>query len=83
MTALNVYFIMTNRYGKTELVTPMDNGCIVAGVTRQSILALSNQIKRETGIEVVERNVSIHEVLNAYNEQRLIEVISSSTASHI
>lgn len=40
MTVLNVFFIINNRYGKTQMITPPDMGCILPGVTRNSILEL-------------------------------------------
>lgn len=43
MSILNVFFVMeNNRTGQIELVTPPDNGCIVAGVPRNSILDLAS-----------------------------------------
>lgn len=83
LTILNIFFIVVNRYGQYELITPVDNGCIVAGGTRNSILELANQIFEETGMVVIERQISIHEILSANDEGRLIEVIGCSTPSHI
>jgi hypothetical protein len=37
----------------------------------------------EKKIKVVERQISIHEVINSYNEGRLIEVFGVSTSSMI
>lgn len=83
MTVLNVLFIIKNRYGKLVCVTPPDNGCILSGNIRTSIIELAPQIFNETGVEVKERPVSIHELISAYYEDRIVEVIGSSTSSHI
>ena len=83
MTILNVFFVIMDRYGVLKLYTPLDNGCIMAGVTRNAILELKDEIEKDTGLKVAEKNVSIHEVIQAYKEERLIEVIGASTSSHI
>ena len=68
-----------SRYGHVELVTPPDDGCILNGVTRQTILDMKDQIKKDFNIDVVERQISIHEVYNAYLEERLISMFGAST----
>ena len=83
MTILNVFFLMVNRYGKLELVTPEDNGCILPCPIRNTILELKDEIEKETGMTPIERPVSIHEIINANNEGRLIEMIGCSTPSFI
>jgi branched-chain amino acid aminotransferase len=83
MTILNVFFVYKDRYGKLILSTPLDNGCILPNTIRNSILELSDKIKEDTGLNVMERYISIHEVLNAAAEGRLIEVIGCSTSSFI
>jgi branched-chain amino acid aminotransferase len=83
MTVYNVFFVVKNRYGTLKLYTPMDNGCIVSGVTRQSIIDLKDKIQAESGMHLAEKNISIHEILQAYQEDRLLEVIGVSTSSHI
>ena len=83
MTILNTMFVLKDRYGKLKLVTPPDNGCILRGVTTQSILELHEQIYADTGMDIEERPISIHELINAHYESRLIEAIGCSTSSHI
>ncbi|MFN9901415.1 MAG: branched chain amino acid aminotransferase, partial [bacterium] len=83
MTILNVFFVLYNRYGQIELATPMDNGCILPNTIRNSILELEQQIKKDKGLKVIERDISIHEIINANKEGRLIEVIGCSTSSFI
>lgn len=64
MTILNVFFVIKNDSdGSIELITPPNNGCIVAGVPRNSILDLASQIKDKTGMHVVERPITIHELI--------------------
>lgn len=64
-------------------MTPPDNGCIIAGVITNSIMALNERILAETGMIIEERPISIHELVSAYKEGRLIEAIGCSTSSHI
>ena len=83
MTILNVFFVLQDRYGVLKCYTPMDNGCILSGVTRETIIDLRDQIKKDTGMVVEEKMLSIHEIMQAHAENRLVEVIGASTASHI
>ena len=83
LTILNIFFVYKDRYGKLILSTPVDNGCILPNTIRNSILELSSQIEKETGLSVEERQISIHEMINAHREGRLIEVIGCSTSSFI
>ena len=83
MTILNVFFVIKNRYGYLKLYTPLDNGCILSGMTRQSIIEMRAQIAQNTGMELVERQISIHEILEANKEGRLIEAFGTSTSSGV
>ena len=83
MTVLNTFFIIKNRYGVDELVTPDDNGCILPGTIRNSIIELAPQIEADTGLKVCERAVSIHELIGAAREERLVEAFGASTPSFI
>lgn len=44
---------------------------------------MKDRIKQDKGIEVTERPISIHEIINANSEGRLVEVIGTSTPSFI
>ena len=68
-----------SRYGHIELLTPPDDGCILNGVTRQTILDLKEDIKKQFDINVEERQVSIHELINSDKEGRLLSVFGAST----
>jgi len=63
LTNFNVFFVIKNRYGELKLYTPPDNGCIFNGVPRQSIIDLKDKIEQESGMQVLEKNISIHEVI--------------------
>jgi branched-chain amino acid aminotransferase len=79
--AMNVFFIMKTKDGKTEVVTPpLSRGDILPGVTRRSILDLA----RETGDFVVsERAINMGEVHEAWKEGRLLEAFGAGTAAII
>jgi branched-chain amino acid aminotransferase len=83
MTVLNVFTYWKSRYGKLELVTPPNDGCIFNGTVRQSIIELADEIEREKGVKVVEKQISIHEIINAYKEERLFEFFGGATSSNI
>lgn len=61
-----------------ELVTPPDDSCISIGVTRSSILDMREGIEKKFGVKVVERQISIQEVINAHREGRLFEMFGAA-----
>jgi len=62
-----------------ELITPPLGGSILAGLTRDSVIKLADS----WGIDVVERKISIDEVLEANDKGRLQEVFGTGTAAVI
>ena len=70
--AMNMMFIIDG-----VLTTPMLNGSILAGITRDSVLTLA----RDMGMSVEERRVSIKEVFDAGHEGRLDEAFGTGTAA--
>lgn len=76
------FFIVWNRKsdGKKELVTaPLDDKTILAGVIRQCCLDLARERLSEE-LEVTERKFSIKEVIEASEEDRLLESFVAGTA---
>ena len=72
---MNVFFIIGNR-----AITPsLDEGTILEGVTRDSAIT----ILRGMGLTVEERNISIEEVIRAYESGKLLEVFGTGTAATI
>ena len=55
MTILNVFVYWKSRMGELEIITPSDDGCIFNGTTRRSILEMKDKIKKEKGINLIER----------------------------
>ncbi|KAI2640136.1 branched-chain-amino-acid aminotransferase [Xylaria nigripes] len=78
--ASNFFVVWKTREGKTQLVTaPLDDRLILAGVTRDSVLALAKE-RLSDEVEVVERKYTIDEVMEASSEGRLVESFASGTA---
>lgn len=72
---MNVFFIIDNK-----AITPdLKEGTILAGVTRQSVIALLQQ----AGLEVEERPLSLDEVIAAHKAGELKEVFGTGTAATI
>lgn len=72
---MNVFFIIGNK-----AITPdLTNGTILAGVTRQSVITLL----QEMGFEVVEGQLSVDDLMDAYKAGVLYEVFGSGTAATI
>lgn len=72
--SMNIFFVIND-----ELVTPELTGSILPGITRDSVLSLA----KSWGINVVERKVSIDEILSAHGEGTLQEIFGSGTAAVI
>ena len=70
--SMNIFFVI----GDT-LVTPVLNGSILPGVTRDSVLAMA----RHWGIPTEERKISIDEVVAAHDAGDLKEIFGSGTAA--
>ncbi|MEO6456195.1 MAG: branched-chain amino acid aminotransferase [Ginsengibacter sp.] len=72
---MNVFFII----GDTAYTPGLESGTILAGVTRESVITLL----QEAGLKVIERSLSIDDVVNAYKEDKLFEVFGTGTAATI
>jgi branched-chain amino acid aminotransferase len=83
MTVINVFAVIKSRYGTLELITPPNDGCIFNGSVRQSILALAEEIQRDTGAKVVERQLSVHEMVSAAHEGRFMEFFGAATSCNV
>jgi branched-chain amino acid aminotransferase len=71
---MNVFFVLGDK-----VVTPNLGGCILAGVTRMSIIKLL----QEKGITIEERPLSIDEIEEASRNGQLNEVFGAGTAAVI
>ncbi len=72
--SMNIFFVIND-----ELITPMLNGSILPGITRDSVIALAKHWK----IKVSERKISIDEVIDAHRSGKLQEIFGSGTAAVI
>ncbi|KAI2618170.1 branched-chain amino acid aminotransferase II [Hypoxylon sp. NC1633] len=81
--ASNFFVVWKSKEGKTQLITaPLDDRLILPGVTRRSVLQLARERFSRSGdeIEVVERQYTIQEVMDAHSEGRLLESFAAGTA---
>jgi branched-chain amino acid aminotransferase len=78
--AMNVFFLFEKEGGgRRELVTPpLTRGDILPGVTRQSILELTETWGE---FDVVERSITMSEIRNASADGRLLEAFGAGTAA--
>jgi branched-chain amino acid aminotransferase len=72
---MNIFFII----GNTAITPDLNEGTILAGVTRNSTMVLL----QEMGFQVEERAISIDDVIAAYNAGILYEVFGTGTAATI
>jgi branched-chain amino acid aminotransferase len=71
---MNIFFVFND-----EIVTPPTSGTILKGITRASTI---EYLKAE-GKNVVERDLSIDEVLQKYQSGELVEIFGTGTAALI
>ena len=72
--AMNIFFKIDGK-----VITPMLNGSILPGITRNSVL----QICRDWGLPTEERKISVDELIQAQKEGKLEEVFGTGTAAVI
>ena len=72
--AMNIFFKIDGK-----IVTPMLNGSILPGVTRNSVIALCKKM----GYEVEERRISAEELIDAQKSGKLEECFGTGTAAVI
>jgi len=86
---MNLFAVIKDKDGITELITPPLDGMILPGVTRDSVLALARNhasgVKRLRGlpdvIKVSERPINMGEIIQSSKEGRLIELFGTGTAA--
>ena len=71
---MNVFFVIDG-----EVITPMLEGSILPGVTRDSVITLL----RDLGYKVTERRVDVDELFEAHKAGKLDEVFGTGTAAVI
>lgn len=71
---MNVFFKIGD-----EVITPELNGSILAGATRDCVI----QLLQKWNVPVIQRKISIEEVLSAHQSGKLQEVFGSGTAAVI
>jgi len=77
--AMNLFILMKNEEGETELVTPpLSSGVILPGVTRRSIIEMCSTWDN---LKVSERKITMGEVMQANEDGRLMEMFGSGTAA--
>ncbi len=69
---MNIFFVIGD-----EVITPNLDGAILAGITRDCIITLL----KDKGYKVVERPITIDEVVEAYDNGKLKEVFGTGTAA--
>ncbi len=72
--AMNIFFKIDGK-----IVTPMLNGSILPGITRNSVI----EVCKSWGYEVEERRISVEELLDAQKSGRLEECFGTGTAAVI
>ncbi|MDQ2753524.1 MAG: branched-chain amino acid aminotransferase [Bacteroidota bacterium] len=72
---MNVFFVIDN----VAITPPLHEGTILAGITRDSAI----QILNDMGLEVEERNISIDELIAAYEAGKYIEAFGTGTAATV
>ena len=71
--SMNIFFVI----GDTVITPSLHEGTILAGITRDSAI----QVLADMGYETEERNISIDELIAAYEAGQYIEVFGTGTAA--
>jgi len=78
---MNIFFLWRNEHGVLQLVTPsLEDGTILPGVTRQSVIELGKQWNE---CEVVEKMIPFAEVKAAFERGDVLEIFGTGTAAVI
>lgn len=72
--AMNIFFKIDGK-----VITPMLNGSILPGVTRNSVITIAKQL----GYEVEERRIDVNELIEAQKNGKLEECFGTGTAAVI
>ena len=78
--ASNLFFLIKNK-GQLELITHPLDGCILPGITRDSIINLVPEFFPE--MKVIERPFKIPEFIERHRNGELVEVFMTGTAAVI
>eukprot|EP00825_Cyclidium_porcatum_P014061 TRINITY_DN1749_c0_g1_i7.p1 TRINITY_DN1749_c0_g1~~TRINITY_DN1749_c0_g1_i7.p1 ORF type:complete len:337 (-),score=55.50 TRINITY_DN1749_c0_g1_i7:349-1359(-) len=74
----NIFFFWINKDGEKELITSyLDEGMILPGVTRDSILQITRSWNE---FKVTETKIMMNDIIEAAKEGRLLEVFGAGTA---
>jgi branched-chain amino acid aminotransferase len=76
---MNFFVHWINEQGEKELVTCPLDGTILPGVIRDSVIKTCN----EWGLKVSEKHYTIHDIIKAIKEDRLLEAFGTGTAAII
>lgn len=71
---MNIFFVIGDK-----IITPVTNGAILKGITRDSVI----QLLQDKGYEVEKRKISIDEVVEAFHNGTLKEAFGTGTAAWI
>ena len=71
---MNIFFKIDGK-----IVTPMLNGSILPGITRNSVI----QLCKDWGLDVEERKISVEELIDAQKNGKLEECFGTGTAAVI
>lgn len=71
---MNIFFVIDGK-----VITPALTGTILPGITRRSILALGTS----WGIPMIERRITIEEVMHALEKGTLTEAFGTGTAASV
>ncbi|KAG9246450.1 putative branched-chain-amino-acid aminotransferase [Calycina marina] len=78
--ASNFFIVWKTKAGNMQLVTaPLGNKIILDGITRRSIIQLAKE-RLSDELELVERDFTMDDIVEAVNEGRIVEAFAAGTA---
>ncbi|GAB1861554.1 Branched-chain-amino-acid aminotransferase [Camponotus japonicus] len=80
MGTMNVFIVYINDNGERELLTPPLSGLILPGIVRNSLLSMAREWNQ---FRVLEKSITMKEIIQLLSENRLLEIFGAGTANSI
>jgi len=78
---MNIFYAIKGPGGRKELITPPVGSIILEGLMRLCVIELAQERLVPQGWSLIERNITVRELIQLEDEGRILEVFGTSTAA--
>lgn len=78
---MNIFYAIKGLDGRNELITPPVGSIILEGLMRLCVIELAQERLVPQGWSLVERNITVRELIQLEDQGRILEVFGTSTAA--